>query len=379
MRTRNYASLFRPFIGTILSLLAVLGLLGISNPLVANASPLVVSTTCEIAVPTSPLSSQGLASAWKLQPPCHEGNAVQGVFVQGVVFDPATKTISDYNPLVVNADGGAAVKPVAPVLPAGAVVAIFGGGNDTKTHLVGPGAGACVNGADGRVFGQVFFCGASAFFAAVHASGMAIPAIGVDSHGNPCPTTRSFKIVDQDQSDNVQTSYLALQNGKTAQNTAANRALFPNATVIHNPSDNLVLSNFIDPAIGCSAWMVPNLADNGALVPTQATDELQAAAYQANPALIPSGDPMVGPNILGMVNAYRINVDQPTVGSLAQASTHTYCVNLRNIQTPWLASYKTVFQNTAGPVAGQNLYAFLKARLAASFVNLKCGFGAGQH
>lgn len=331
----------------------------------------------------TPLSSQGLATPWRLQEPCHEANPAQGVFVQGVVFDPATGTISDYNPLVVNGNSAPAVAPVVPTLPANAVVAIFGGGNDVKTILVGPGAGSCVNGAGGRVFGQVFFCNAQSFFQAVNAAHIAIPALGVDVKGNPCPTTRSFDIVDQDQSDNVQTAYLSLPDGKTAQDTQANRAMFPNATVIHNPSDNLVLSNFVDPTIGCSAWMVPNLADNGAMVPTQATDELQAAAYQVNQALIPAGDPMVGPNRLGMVNAYRASVDMPTVASLAGASTQKYCMNLRANQPAFLKAYKGLLSNAAGPVAGQNLYAFLKARLAASFANLGCGAEAsamsGQH
>jgi hypothetical protein len=118
--------------------------------------------------------------------------------------------------------------------------------------------------------------------------------------------------------------------------------------------------------------MVPDLADNGAPTPTLVTDELQAAAYQINQAVIPSGDPMVGPNILSMVNAYRLNVDQPRVASLADASVVPYCENMTEAAPAWINYYKIPFSASISPVAGTNLYDFMLARYAASLVLLGC-------
>ena len=98
-----------------------------------------------------------------------------------------------------------------------------------------------------------------------------------------CPTVRDFGVVDMDQSDNVQTQYLTNANGQTAQFSVANQGTLPNATTLANPSDNALLSRFVDPALGCQTWQVPDLANSGAMVATLATDELQAATNQGAP------------------------------------------------------------------------------------------------
>jgi len=300
-------------------------------------------------------------------------SANQAVFVQAVIFNEDTHTLSTYNPLVIDAGTTPAATPVVPVMPAHTVVALFGGGNDDVTTLVGPGAASCVNGAASQVFGQVFFCNGVAFFAAVNAAHISIPPLGMGSDGKVCPSVRDFRIVDQDQSDNVQTTYLVTASGQTAQNTAANRAALPGATLAKNPSDNRLLTNFVDPAIGCKPWLIPDIGDNGNMVPTQATDELQAAAYQGSPvALIPAGDPMVGPNVLTMINAYRVNVDQKSIKQLAQASTTAYCGNVKTYAPPFIAAHKAAFQASSSPAVGVNLYDFLQARLAATQAILGC-------
>jgi hypothetical protein len=52
-----------------------------------------------------------------------------------------------------------------------------------------------------------------------------VPRIGVSPKaGHDCLTTRSFDVVDQDQSDNVTTTYLLAPGGRTAQFNAANQA-----------------------------------------------------------------------------------------------------------------------------------------------------------
>jgi hypothetical protein len=334
--------------------------------------PVVAKVGCTLVVPADAFSQAGIAAPWQLQAPCHE--ATQSVFVQGVIFDTVNKTFSVYSPLVIDAGTIPAVAPVVPMLPKDNVIAFWGGGNDDLTTLAGFST-QCVNGEDGKVFGQEFFCGADKFWATVNAAGVVPPALGVGLDGVTCPTTRSFEVVDQDQSDNVQTTYLVTAQGTTAQDTAANKLLLLGAATLKNASDNRLLTNFIDPALGCTPWMVPNLADGGNLVSAQALDEFQAAFYQAAPvALIPAGDPMVGPNSLNMVNAYRMGVDQPVVATLNDASTVAYCTNLKAVQPPFLIAHQVLFTAAPSPVpaAGANLYLFMVGRLAATNQILGC-------
>jgi hypothetical protein len=65
--------------------------------------------------------------------------------------------------------------------------------------------------------------------------------------------------VDQDQSDNVTTTYFAVKGGRTAQFSAANSAQLPQAQTLTNGSDNALLNNFVDPALGCTPFTAPDL------------------------------------------------------------------------------------------------------------------------
>ena len=76
------------------------------------------------------------------------------------------------------------------------------------------------------------FCNGTSFFqAAARAEAqrrLTVPAAGTAANiaRMACPTTRSFTMIDQDQSDNVTSTYLLTANGQTAQDNAANeRAL----------------------------------------------------------------------------------------------------------------------------------------------------------
>jgi len=54
---------------------------------------------CILLVPPNPLSAQGLATPYRLLPPCHEADQATAAFVQGAVVDTDTGIISVYNPL----------------------------------------------------------------------------------------------------------------------------------------------------------------------------------------------------------------------------------------------------------------------------------------
>jgi hypothetical protein len=345
---------------------------------------------CTLIVPADPLSAQGLATPYRLtatdaaKGPCNEANTAQSAFVQATIINPATGRLSVYDPLVVDQGARPAVGPVTPTLPAKAVVGIWFGYNaDNLTLRDANGSlrqGKCVNGLNGSVFGQYAYCNAPAFFtaanAAIKAQKLKVPALGTATDGMPCMSTRDFALVDQDQSDNVTTQYLTTGGGRTAQNTAANKARLAGARTLANPSDNALLDAFVDPALGCRPWTAPDLADNGAMVTSLALDELQANAHQGAPsALVPENNPMTLANDLfstAKTNLYRAGVDQPALP--AGQTPAAYCRDMDTIQASRLQKDMELLtaQSSPMPAEADSLFTFLGMRLQQSFGNLKC-------
>jgi hypothetical protein len=375
-----------------------LALVGISVPLVltimaatVSLSPLLGSHAaetlngdCTLIVPANPLTARGLATPYQLvatnhdQGKCQEANPAQAAFVQAAVLNPDTGNISIYNPLVIDQGTRPAIPPVVPKLPREAIVGIwfgFNGNNltlqDTENSLR---AGRCVNGVHGSIFGQFAYCNAPAFFSAanraIQTGKLVPPPLGTGKDGLPCPSVRDFGVVDQDQSDNVTTTYL-VTDGRIAQATRAN-AVGGSQTLV-NPSDNRLLAVALDNALGCKPWKAPDLADPGQKTTALPLNELQAAAHQDKPvAVVPAGDPMVlvnqDPN-LAKVNAYRLGVDQPTVDNLGQANTRAYCRNLLDIAPERIQRDKRLTQKQASPdpAAANNLFTFLAQRFVTTY------------
>jgi hypothetical protein len=377
-----------------------------------------VNTNCDIIVPAHPLTAKGLATPYQLTG--HDGdspgasgcqmiNSIKlGAFVQATILDTQTGALSVYDPLVVTKGTKPAVAPVVPKLPSHAVVTIDIGFNGEILRQVGatPGAlrqGHCTDGEPGSPFGQVSFCNGPNFFKAAFAlerSGrLVIPSAGISRKmavttgklgtGRACPTVRDFDMVDQDPSDNVTTAYLLNPaTGRTAQATAANKARMPHAQILVNGSDNGLIDNFLDPALGCTPMEAPDLGNHGAMSTSQALDELLAAGNEPkNAALIPENDGMVtdiGGNIdPAKADLYRSEIGQPLVNKRTQASSspQMFCQNLINIQTPFLAANERLFAAWPSPVptVGDTLYTFLASRLAGSFDELNCqNFGLAQ-
>ncbi|PWT72803.1 MAG: hypothetical protein C5B60_09050 [Chloroflexi bacterium] len=342
---------------------------------------------CILIVPRNPLTASGLATPYQLKPgnssPCHESIPATAVFVQAAVLDPATGQISIYDPLVTDQGTKAAAQPVLPKLPANAVVGIWFGSNGTGLHLQGSdggtlSAGQCVNGLGSSVFGQVAYCNAPAFFAEANqligAGKLTPPPLGTAVDGMACPSVRNFSVVDQDPSDNVTTSYLITQDGRLAQDTAANRTLLPGSAAFGNGSDNRLLAIALDAALGCTPWEAPDLADPGQMVTAQPLNELQAAMYQAVPvAYVPSADPMAlvnGQPSLAKLNLYRAGVDQPEESSATQASADqlAFCQNVLSIAPARIAADKawTISATSLDSAVANNLFTFLAARLSVT-------------
>ncbi|HEX8005267.1 MAG TPA: hypothetical protein VF482_02450 [Trebonia sp.] len=368
------------------------------------------NTTCRLIVPANPLTAQGLATPYQLEGPpgmpspqqsgCTMANAANlGAFVQATILDPATGELRTYEPLVITSGTQPAIPPVVPSIPQDAVVTVNIGFNGNVLALVGATpdtlAGAhAVTGLPGSPFGQVSFLNGVRFFHAAFQAErqgkLTVPPTGTTTigvTGKPCPTTRSYTLVDQDPSDNVTTAYLVTGDGRTAQDNAANRAALPGATVVTNGSDNALLSGFVDPALGCKPFTAPDLTNDGQPGTSQALNELSAASNQQAPlALVPVNDTMTlvnGAYSIQKTNLYRGSVGQPLLplgetptesNAIGNENAATFCQDILNIQTPFLALNKGALQNFTSPVpaTGNNLFTFMAARLSASFTNLGC-------
>jgi hypothetical protein len=341
---------------------------------------------CTLTVPSNPLTAVGLATPYLLASAsgsvdCHEATNAQAAFVQAAALDPATGQIAIYNPLVIDRGTQPAAAPVVPALPSGAIVALWFGSNANGLTLQGATqntltSARCVNGLGQSAFGQMAYCNAPAFFSMANqliaAGKLTIPALGTARDGLACPTVRDFSVVDQDQSDNVTTSYLVTQDGRLAQNTGANLAALAGSATLANGSDNRLLAVALDGALGCSPWRAPDLASPGAMIPALPLNELQAASYQSSPvALVPGADLMTlvsGHTNLEKQNLYRVGVDQLAVGSASQA-THdqiTYCRDLLSVAPARLQRDRawTSVAASLDSATANSLFTFLAARLS---------------
>jgi hypothetical protein len=347
-----------------------------------------VNMDCTLIVPAHPLSALGLATPYQLTAtnpadgPCNENNKAQAAFVQGAIIDPVTGVVSIYNPLVVDRGSQPAVQPQPPFggqIPQGDIVALwFGSNGNTLTLQDSSGSlrqGQCVNGSSGSIFGQFAYCNAPAFFQAANlamrAGKLVPPPLGMAMDGQTCPTTRDYSIVDQDQSDNVTTTYLVTASGQTAQDIQANAAVL-GAQVQKNGSDERLLT-LVDAALGCTPWMAPDLADPGHKVPALPLNELQAAVSQGTQvALVPNADPMVlvnnQPN-LAKLNAYRAGVDQPPSPDAQASSTRVYCRYLLNIAPTRLLLDEPLTRQapSADPAVANSLFTFLAQRFVTTY------------
>jgi hypothetical protein len=344
---------------------------------------------CTVTMPAHALTAQGLASPWELGggdgEGCDETVKDEAAFVDATIYDPATNELSIYRPLVVTAGTEPAVDPPVPALPAGAVVEISVGFNGDELTLADRNGGRdaaeahCVNGMPGSIFGQEIFCNAPALFAAAGGT-VAFPGRETSSDdGRPCPTTESWEIVDQDQSDNTTTNYL-VAGARTAQNTVANQRRLGGA-VIGNGSDNNLYTRFYAPAIHCRPPTATDLTDPDH--PVQSTTSAMLSLYARSvddplPALIPLGDPFTqldGRPSLAKTNLYRDQVDQPRAATRAAASTATYCRNLLNVglvkielDKPFLEA----FGSSPDTGISSDLHLFVLNRFMESWDNLAC-------
>jgi hypothetical protein len=344
------------------------------------------SMNCTLRVPNNPLSARGLATPYQLGDGCSMANAAtEGAFVEATILSPNGQ-ISVYNPLVITAGTTPAAAPAVPTIPRGSQVIIDVGFNGNNLALTGQGAfqGNCVDALGQSLIGQVSGCNTVNFYnmanAEIARGILKVPALGTDLSGQTCLSTRQFALIDQDQSDNVISTYLINANGQTAQDTAANANGLAGATPIGNGSDDRLLADFVDPANGCTPFMATDTTAAAGTSGSQALNELSARVNAQQPiAEVPVNDEMAlvnGVFSVAKTNVYRSLVDQSLLpGNVnANALAADYCQNMVNLAPERNQTDMARELNFTSPVpaTGDNLATFLGARLAASFMVLNC-------
>jgi hypothetical protein len=300
-------------------------------------------------------------------------------FVEAAILDTTTGAIQIYHPLLINQDSAVEgvdfIAPVVPTIAANSVVGIWFGSNAATVTLTGTTQG-CVNGLGNSVFGQFAYCNTPEFFAAAQtaiSSGLLkISPPGTSTKAataQACPVIRDFRIVDMDQSDNVDTTYLLIDGKKLAQNTDTNAAANKNSTVLSNGSDNALVNDFIAPAMGCTSFTASSITAPGGVSGGLALNELQANSFPpaVGPALVPLNDDFTVINNNGAItqsldktNLYRAGVGQPQAADNANASGTTYCQSYA-ASGIFIAENEALFTGTTTPAAevANNLFTFM--------------------
>ena len=371
------------------------------------------NTTCDIIVPANPLSAQGLATPYQLTGPggttpaqsgCEMSNGAKlGAFVQATILDPATGALSVYEPLVVTRGtrpDTPGMKLIPPAIPADAVVTIDFGFNGTDLVQVGatPSTLAdahCVSSQGGSAFGQTSFCNGASFFSAVRraeqkgllkvpspgTSNAIVPSGGELGTGRSCPVIRNFEVTGLAPGESVTTSYLLNPlTGQTAQNSSTYETYIAGATLLHNSSANALLDQYVDPVLGCTPFEAPDLSNANVPAFSEALDEIAAGEYQPKTAaLVPENDTVVmdgGKSDPAKTDLYREELGQAPISGQSDKTGDpaTYCQNLVDIQTPFLAANQKLLATGQSPVTAtaDNLLTFLANRLSLSFTSLGC-------
>lgn len=353
--------------------------------------PFIYSQNCIIEVPNNPLSD-GLFVPWYVSTDinsninCSQLITETSVFVEATILDVDKGQFYVYYPLVLDKGTDPAISPVKIVLPQNNIVVLHFGSNTESIKLL-PSVNYdilttnnCVNGHQNTLFGQFAYCNAEAFFNTtnnlINTGKIIIPQISTSINGDLCPTIRSFSIVDQDQSDNVLSTYIITSDMKIAQNTAANKAFLNVSKIVTNGSDNRLLNIFIEKALVCTSFQAPDLLEPVILRSSLALNEIQANVYKSElDALVPAIDPMVlvdGQQSLEKINKYRKGVNQPLLDVLDQQNDIKYCQLMESETIKFLNKNFNLLINSLSPDIENNLLNFLCARFQFSWDTLNC-------
>jgi len=143
------------------------------------------------------------------------------------------------------------------------------------------------------------------------------------------------------------------------------------AGMFGNDGDNRLITKFVQPAVGCNTWQVPDLADPGMTTQANAINVLQSMTFSPQPwALLPAMDPMTttnGVSDLAKINLYKASVYEPQLGRIEEADTAHFCNNYAAVAVPRFTNLKMRLTMSASPAADMNLFMFMKMRASATY------------
>jgi len=288
--------------------------------------------------------------------------------------------------LVINQGTTVVSKPAnVSFAPGNSVVGLWLGSNSnflTVSNDVGVAAGRCVTGPQGSPFGQFRWCNADRFWMTVNSliqqGKITVPALGMASDGLPCPTLRDFFIIDMDPDDGVETLYYVTFGGQVIQKTQFNMNNFGIQSTLANDGDNRLLTDFVNPAIGCNTLMLQDAADPGNMAQSDVMNIIQAILVQGTPiSLTPNNDPMITTNNMPdllKLNLYRLGVNQPQSAVLGgDNDPAAFCRSYAMIAPKRFMGLKAKLMAFVSPApSAQNLFDFMIARAMTSYGALNC-------
>ena len=348
------------------------------------------SQNCFLEVPIDPLNT-GLFKPWFVSSNpnsainCTQTDSTKASFVEATIFHTDTNTFSIYNPLVLDKGTNPFIPITTAYIKSTDMVVIHFGTNSNSLELISSslnfntlGMGNCITKVNNSIFGQFSYCNAENFFKTVNAkiNFINIPPLGVTVYREKCPSVRSFT-VDQDQSDNVLTSYILTDNNIIAQDTPENQILLRNMNEFLNFITNGRI--YVNKLIGCQPYTAPDFINPTIFKSSLALNEIQASVnnFEPNTASIPPDNPIVlidNIQSLEKINAYRIGVNQPLLSVLNKTIQTTYCLKMDQYAIPFFFNYQQILSNASSPniYLANNLLNFLIQRYINNWTVLNC-------
>ena len=327
-------------------------------------------TDCGIYLPNQFLSPIGLSTPFILKNikqdiECSVTNPKTTIFVEALIFDPETKLITVYHPLIVNDVLQIEINPEIPTFSQNSIVSLWFSSNSLSFSFINV-YQSCVDGKMDSKFKYFAYCNADLFFSTV--SKLNINIIELKQN---CPSIRSFSFINEYQSYKTLSSYLITDKLKVAQNLQKNRNILNTITVIENTNDgNKLLVDYVHQALSCNTFKVLDNVEN-VLKTSLALNELQAS-LRNDSAYVMELNPMILSDN-NKLKLYRLGVNQPIDYPIIFSN---YCISLEEETKMFMYNNYDILSvyKTPDPYIASNLLTYMAIRFVNAWEKLNCSF-----